>query len=398
MTVGAILSRTSNFFFRKLNFDYPYWSTYEHANWDDLDAALASIGASSGIVGAWTNSLAVEAGQRYVDTTTGTPYLCLVSHTTVISPTTFATERTNNPSYWVLDAVANNSITFAKLQDIATKTFIGRITTGSGDPESITMPNARLYLGVLPPGQCRLSYVSTSAIKLSPFGGNLLMIADAPCLVPSAGVSLAPTGLTPNTDYYIFAADANGDEIVDTLYAELTSVGLDTDATTGVRIKLGDRTRTLVGIARPIAGPTWENARPYVRSYFNRQPTFSSTVQTANRTYTNTGAGVEVHTSLRAEFIAFTDDRLVGTVSYPVVNSGANETYLIGGVDGTLPTSPAYGVMVGTTLQLVEKVLPFTIAADGYHYLTPLGSVVAGTGTLGKSASGLFGRTTVAVG
>lgn len=398
MSVGAILSRTTNFFFRKLNFDYPFWSTYEHANWDDLDAVLGSIGATSGIKGAWTNSLVVAAGQRYVDTVTGTPYLCLVDHTTIAVPGTFATERASNPTYWIPDAVADNSITLAKLQDITTRTLLGRSSAGTGDPEILSVNSARDLLGVRPVGQCRLNYVSTSAIRLDQYNGNRIMIGDSVCSIPSAGITLAPTGLTPNTDYYVFVSDANGDEVADTLEAALVSAGTQVDATTGVRIKSGDRTRTLVGLVRPAAGPAWDNTRPYVRSYFNRQGTFSSTLQTANRTFTNTGTGAEVHSSLRAEFIAFIDDPLVGTVSYPVVNSAANETYLISGLDGGVPTGASYGVAVGTTLQTVEKALPFVIATDGYHYLTPIGSVSAGTGTLGKSATQLFGRTTVAIG
>ncbi len=35
--------------------------------------------------------------------------------------------------------IANNAVTFAKMQDIATQTAIGRNTAGTGDPESVTI-------------------------------------------------------------------------------------------------------------------------------------------------------------------------------------------------------------------------------------------------------------------
>jgi hypothetical protein len=37
--------------------------------------------------------------------------------------------------------IADNNVTFAKIQDIATMTVIGRVSAGSGDPESITIIN-----------------------------------------------------------------------------------------------------------------------------------------------------------------------------------------------------------------------------------------------------------------
>jgi hypothetical protein len=37
--------------------------------------------------------------------------------------------------------IADNNVTFAKIQDIATMTVIGRVSAGSGDPESITVIN-----------------------------------------------------------------------------------------------------------------------------------------------------------------------------------------------------------------------------------------------------------------
>jgi hypothetical protein len=42
--------------------------------------------------------------------------------------------------------IANNAVTFAKMQDIATQTLIGRNTAGTGDPESVSISTALDWL------------------------------------------------------------------------------------------------------------------------------------------------------------------------------------------------------------------------------------------------------------
>ena len=44
--------------------------------------------------------------------------------------------------------IENNAVTFAKMQDIATATLIGRDTAGTGDPESLTAAETRTLLNV----------------------------------------------------------------------------------------------------------------------------------------------------------------------------------------------------------------------------------------------------------
>ncbi len=44
--------------------------------------------------------------------------------------------------------IDDNAVTFAKMQDIATATFMGRDTAGTGDPEALTATEARTLLNV----------------------------------------------------------------------------------------------------------------------------------------------------------------------------------------------------------------------------------------------------------
>jgi hypothetical protein len=104
-------------------------------------------------------------------------------------------------------------------------------------------------------GQCRLTK-SGANIALSPVRGNLLTVNGVNVTVPSGGVTLAPSGLTPGTSYYIYATASGG--VVNALVASTTAHA--TDATTGVEVMSGDSTKTLVGQVRPIAGPAFADS------------------------------------------------------------------------------------------------------------------------------------------
>lgn len=102
--MSAVNSFTENFSFNIINFDFPAWHTYEWQNWQNLDAVLMANGflTSDGI---WANNTAYTVGQRLTDITNSRVYRCLVAHTSPVSGT-FAQDRTNNPSRWVLVSAA----------------------------------------------------------------------------------------------------------------------------------------------------------------------------------------------------------------------------------------------------------------------------------------------------
>lgn len=138
---------------------------------------------------------------------------------------------------------------------------------GVGDMEWDAVNN--LYRMMNPiTGQCRLDYVSTTQIKLSPFGGNILVINGAPQRVPAAGITLAPTGLAFNTLYYIYAAMSAGAMILE---ASTTAF---TNGVQGLPVKTGDATRALVGMVNctAAAGAFARTAIILgVKSFYNRK-------------------------------------------------------------------------------------------------------------------------------
>lgn len=233
-------------------------------------------------------------------------------------------------------------------------------------------------------GQCRL-LKSGADIKLVPYNGNRLRINGLLEAVPDAGVTLAPTGLTPDTLYYIYAWMDAG---VMTLEASATAHAISTlTGNKGTEIKSGDNTRSLVGMVRPVTGPAFSDTatRRFARSWFNRVRLRGRNTFTADRTTTSTSF-VELNSEIRCEFLVWADELVEAIFMGHCFNSGANFTRSSIGVDGT--TANDVGGSHGTpgsnpaAYHLAEGL------SEGYHYVTALGSVSAGTGTWGGGSGG----------
>lgn len=238
-------------------------------------------------------------------------------------------------------------------------------------------------------GQCKLA-LSGSNLLLSPKNGNLLTINGVNYAVPDAGVSLAPTGLTAGTTYFIYAYMSSGTmtlEAVTTAHVTSTTAG-----NKGVEIKSGDDTRTLVGMARPVSGPAWADSatQRFVRSWFNdrgvEQLNWVSagtrpTVTSVDPTYTEIG-------SYRIETLLWASERWIlngegtgwlstsGGVYMSISVDGG--TYEPGGVQGN---SSASGMAVGLSPQALK-----TSLSEGYHYAACVGAVSSGTASYTSSS------------
>ena len=93
-------TRTVNFKFLLETLDKIPWIKANHENWQEVDAVLARYTAVNNIQGVWDNSTAYSVGDRLVDGDLGTIWSCVVAHTSAGGSTTFATDRTTNPSFW----------------------------------------------------------------------------------------------------------------------------------------------------------------------------------------------------------------------------------------------------------------------------------------------------------
>lgn len=222
---------------------------------------------------------------------------------------------------------------------------------------------------------------SGADLKLIPLNGNTLTIEGAAETIPSAGVTLAPAGLPIDTDHYIYAFMVAG-----TMTLEASTTGRSTDATTGVEIKTGDDTRTLVGMARTIAGPAWVDtpAQRFVISWFNRRTINAQKTSSVGLPLTST-VQIEISTAYRAEFLTWADEMPIILFTGTKRNSTANMwTAAWAFIDTVAVTGQAMGEGSSTAndfINLTSGGAPITVA-EGYHFSTLQGRVEGGTATI----------------
>lgn len=90
-------------------------------------------------------------------------------------------------------------------------------------------------------GHGRLTVSSTTQLLLAPAGqGNVLTINRRPRIIPAAGLAIANTGLSASTLYYVYCNEG--------MALELSTTAPVVDALSGLKVKSGDPTRTLVGM------------------------------------------------------------------------------------------------------------------------------------------------------
>lgn len=244
-----------------------------------------------------------------------------------------------------------------------------------------------------PHGQCQL-VKSGANLLLQQKNGDRLIINGVVCKIPSAGVTLAPTGLTPTTLYYIYARDADGDGIVDTL--EPSTIVPTTDPH-GISIKTGDATRTLVGMAYLLVGPVFSDSPStgrLVLSYFNRVGKEVSQRILSPVSTTSAGSTI-ISTALNCPFLTWGDECVMCSADGGVRGSNVNATMYTGhSFDGNLS-----GELNGTYVQagVINYDYPVALSlykvglSEGYHYSTLLGNVTGGY-TATWAANSLYNR------
>ncbi|RTM11556.1 MAG: hypothetical protein EKK33_21265 [Bradyrhizobiaceae bacterium] len=240
---------------------------------------------------------------------------------------------------------------------------------------------ARQNIDVRAYGQCRL-VKSGANLVLLPLNGNLLTINGLGCAIPAGGVSLAPTGLTSGVTYYIYAT-ASG---VAVNGLEASTIGHATSATSGnvgTEIKSGDDTRSLVGIARAISGPAWQDtaAQRFVRTWFNRTRLSVTGATDTASTETNNSTYIEKLVS-KAEFVCFADDAILAGAYGMMTNTSNGWTGLQVFVDGALAgIGLDWNIVTSGGRASYNPVWPTNVSSDGYHYVS-FGMRTVGGGTV----------------
>lgn len=239
----------------------------------------------------------------------------------------------------------------------------------------------------LPFAQCRLAK-SGANLVLSPYGGNQLTINGALFTIPSAGVSLSPSGTAATTGYYIYAFMNSS-----VMTLEFSTTAYATSTTTGIATKSGDATRTLVGQAATAGAGVWSTSTLHCLSYFNRKlasATGSFTVARVNAstypTYSETNSEIRVpflvwsDTLVRADFNGYVSNASLGGLCYSSI--GFDNTGATAEDGGSVFTSYTANASGSPTCFAVKTGL----AELTLHYATQLGSATTGNATYSGSA------------
>jgi hypothetical protein len=244
-------------------------------------------------------------------------------------------------------------------------------------------------------------YLSKSGSNLvfCPHKGNSIVINGTIYTIPNSCVSLAATGLTASTYYYIYAYSNSG-----ALTLEASATGHTTNSAYGYEQKTGDATRALVGAAYVTAGGAFADtaAQRFVVSWFNRQPKRCINNFTADRTQsTATSAYAEVNSEIECFFIVLGPPAASGAFSLPyhweINGSFTNSTASDGcsnsaGIDST--TSNEQQIAGAATTNIADAhaggmvtTVSETGGSSGLHYITLLGRETGGGTCTWKSAA-----------
>jgi hypothetical protein len=102
---------TINYRFTIPDYDSTGWDVAMKNNLVSIDALLGQFNTGISLQGVWVNGTAYVAGISVIDGVTGNIWACGVTNTSIAFPGLFATDRTNNPSWWT--NITNPAITAA---------------------------------------------------------------------------------------------------------------------------------------------------------------------------------------------------------------------------------------------------------------------------------------------
>jgi len=269
--------------------------------------------------------------------------------------------------------------------------FMSQVENNTVDPGAGPSANWQALAMVSPKGECRLA-LSGASLVLSPFGGNQLYINGANRTIPLEGVSLAATGLSVATTYCIYAYWTGS-----AIALEASTTGHSADSSTGVEIKTGDATRTLVGMARIVAGPAFKDdfENRYVLSWYNRQPKIT---RKQLITAFSMGAGPSGVPNLQVDFICWENGvPLAAVTGGAQIVAGTTYAFRLG-LNGTeIPNWLWTACLTSTdTVAPIALTEPSPTIPEGYNFITLVYVRGSGSGT-GQLTGSFNGNTNVQV-
>ena len=260
------------------------------------------------------------------------------------------------------------SVTSTGLALASGKVFEDLATLDADGLIPITQTRVNLF------AQCRLRYVTTSQIRLIPYGGNALSIDGTPRNIPAVGVNLANTDLPANdTTYYVYAywtGSAIALEVSTTIYDV---------ADEPIAIKTGDATRTLIGMARKTGGNFLNtNLNRFVRSFYN-DPGIAGMANSSASTVIVVPPFAELDSTIRGSLLLWQGEHILGGSSFGgfgQASPSAGAVYSTIGYDGAANVGSVQGIQFTRASEFAQAVSHYAIqAVEGLHTINTFGGV-----------------------
>lgn len=241
----------------------------------------------------------------------------------------------------------------------------------------------------------RFTYVSATAVKFAPFNGDQIKINGGICSIPVAGIAggantgvyvegVAGQNLAASTLYYVYAFNNAGTITMDfSITGHETS---DTPGNVGVETKIGDDTRSLIGMVDTNGSSQFLDSLQfrYVISWFNRRNIVLRAAFTAARSTASTSY-IELNSEIRNYFLTWGEDAVqVSVVGAHYVDTANREAHTSLGFDGTTAEDvyTAEQAYVGGARSSLCLAYYKSGLSEGAHYVTVLGKATTpGTAT-----------------
>lgn len=256
---------------------------------------------------------------------------------------------------------------FAQVKELADK---GGFSLAAG----ITDALVRGIAAIQGHGQCIFRHATVTTAVLMPKNGNIVLIDGAPLSIPAAGVPFTLSGLAANTIYYAYVYASGG-----TVAGEFSTTGHERNTVTGVEQKVGDSSRSLVGMIRTNASGQLGGGTPeYIRSWFNQSSVGIGSPGNTNST--SSTSYIDIMTN-KLNFLTWAGESVYATLSGVASNATANQGCAI---QMTLDGSAAGSTEAITFSPVASANAPVVsgtgvaILAEGYHTISAQGKVTGG--------------------
>lgn len=196
--MSTVPTTTPNFGIDVPPFDKKFFQEEYYNFLFGFDSLLAEYIRVINLKGLWNNSTSVVVGDKYIDATDGTIWEVAVAHSTAGTPTTFSTDRTNNPTYWT----SVTGTTLAKLRHlafspttpttdaaVANETITGSVAIGDG---ALVQGNDAVFIG----SNNTLSGVS----NVDGINNNVVFIGSGNTYTSTASSAVSHVAILTDTD------------------------------------------------------------------------------------------------------------------------------------------------------------------------------------------------------